>query len=110
MYLNSIHLKGIRDVSASFPAKVWLNHKILKIEKSFKVKNHTLKGFNWGHHEKEAAQLALAICLEIYPSSLALKVYQDFKSEFLLPIQDDSFILFLDMNSFNEKYLKAWQT
>lgn len=109
MHYTSIFLKGIRDITASSTVKVWLNHKILKVDKSYKVKNHSLKGFNWGCHEKEAAQLALAICLEIYPLQIALEVYQYFKTDFLLPIQEDSFILMLDLTNFNDQYLKEWR-
>ena len=99
---TTIHLKAIREVTASFPPKVWLNHKLLKLEKSLKVKTHSLAGFNWGGHEKGASQLALAVCLEIYSPEIALDVYQQFKSDFLLPIQEDSFSLDFDLSVFNK--------
>ncbi len=102
---NSIHLKGIRDVNASSPPKVWLNHKLLQLNKSLKVKSYSVTGFNWGQHEKGAMQLSLAICLEIYPTEVALEVCQYFRSEFLLSIQDDSFILTLDLSTFNEAHV-----
>ncbi len=103
---NSIHLKGIRDVNASSPPKVWLNHKLLKLNKSLKVKSYSVTGFNWGQHEKGAMQLSLAICLEIYPTEVALEVCQQFRSEFLLPIQDDSFSFMLDLSAFNEAHVR----
>ena len=53
---NSIHLKGIRDVNASSLPKVWLNHKLLQLNKSLKVKIYSFTGFNWGQHEKGAMQ------------------------------------------------------
>jgi hypothetical protein len=103
---TAIHLKGIRDVNASSSPKVWLNHKLLKLEKSLKVKTHTLAGFNWGNNEPGARQLALAICLEFYSPEIALEVYYPFKSEFLTPIVDDSFSLDFDLAAFNEAHIR----
>lgn len=103
---NTLHLKGIRDITASSQSKVWLNHKLLKLEKSLKVKSHSLLGFDWGNERKGASQLALAICLEVYPQDIALQVYQAFKEEFLATIQDNSFSLNIDLSAFNEIHVK----
>jgi len=100
---SEISLKGIRSITASSENKVWLDNKLLKFEKSLKVKCHTLAGFDWGNHHAGAAQLALAICLELYPQYPALAAYQDFKSAFISPIRDDSFLLKLDLSAFNAR-------
>jgi uncharacterized protein DUF6166 len=105
---SEISLKGMRSVTASSDNKVWLDNKLLKFEKSLKVKSHTLAGFDWGKREAGAAQLALAICLELYPLDLALAAYQDFKSAFISPIREDSFLMKMDLSAFNARIGELW--
>lgn len=64
---SSIRLCGVSYPSAgSIPPKVWLNDKLLKLEKSLKIRSHSMHGFGWESNTRGAAQLALAICSEIY--------------------------------------------
>ena len=46
---------------------------LLTPEKSLKVREHTLEGFEWGSMSVGAKQLALAILLEHYPKEMAEK-------------------------------------
>ncbi|MBI5914125.1 MAG: hypothetical protein HY842_02015 [Bacteroidetes bacterium] len=105
----TIRLRGIRSVTAFSDNKVWLDHKRLKLGKSLKVKAHSINGFGWGKDEKGAAQLALAICLEIYPPDVAGQVYRHFKSAFLTAIEVDCFDLNLHLTEFNEVHLPVFQ-
>jgi len=100
---SEISLKGVRSITASSDNKVWRDNKLLRFEKSLKVRTHTLAGFNWGNDEAGGAQLALAICLELYPQDFAIAVYHDFKSAFISPIQEDSFLLKIDLSAFNAR-------
>ncbi|MFQ5446106.1 MAG: DUF6166 domain-containing protein [Desulfobacterales bacterium] len=108
VFKSEISLKGMRSITASSENKVWLDNKLLKFEKSLKVKCHTLAGFDWGNHEAGAAQLALAICLELYPRDLALRAYPAFKQAYILPIREDSFLLKMDLTAFNAKIAEPW--
>lgn len=56
--------------------QVWLNGKYLSPSKSQSIFNHSPDGFNWGYGGSGPAQLALAICLELFGSANG---YQDFK-------------------------------
>ena len=71
--------------------KVWINDHLLSPERSQKLVNHSPDGFNWGYGGSGPSQLALAICLLIYPEQKALLVYQDFKREVIssLPLDED---------------------
>lgn len=100
---NTIQLKGVRNVTPSYQPKVWLQNKILKVEKSLKLRSHNIDGFNWGHDRKGALQLALAVCLEIYPEDFALEIYRAFQEEFLSAIHEDGFIITLNLSNFNER-------
>lgn len=60
----TIHkLKGQSDSSGN--RTVWLDGKELKPERSQKKINHSPDGFAWGYGGSGAAQLALAILLEL---------------------------------------------
>lgn len=48
--------------------RVWLNGKEIFPSKSQKVYNHSPDGFNWGYAGSGPAQLALAICIELFGS------------------------------------------
>lgn len=56
-----------------------LNGKPLTPHRSQKIRNHSPDGFNWGYGGSGPAQLALAICLELYGEERARSMYQDFK-------------------------------
>ncbi len=69
--------------------EVWLNHKKLNPKASQKIRNHSPDGFNWGYGGSGPAQLALAICLELYGEEKAGKVYQDFKFKHVAPLPQE---------------------
>jgi hypothetical protein len=56
-----IHLRGHAETNS-----VWLNGKKLSLSKSLKVVNHSPTGFSWGYMGSGCAQLALAICIELF--------------------------------------------
>lgn len=70
---------------------MWINEELLSPEPSQKVVNHSTDGFNWGYGGSGPSQMALAICLLLYPKQRALHEYQDFKREVIsnLPIDQD---------------------
>lgn len=76
-----IHLKANWKTN-----EVWLNGKQLHPEESLKIINHSPDGFNWGYPGSGPAQLALAICLELFGYFKARKVYQDFKWKYITPL------------------------
>lgn len=59
--------------------EVWLNGKPLNPTKSQLVRNHSPDGFAWGYGGSGPAQLALAICIELFGQYRATQFYQDFK-------------------------------
>jgi Family of unknown function (DUF6166) len=81
MYTGKIvndDVEGISDVDRV------IDHdgKVLSLDASLKIVNHSPTGFNWGYEGSGPAQLALAICLEHLngDKQYALAVYQEFKS------------------------------
>lgn len=105
---NTIRLRGVRTATNSFDNKAWLDNTLLKLEKSLKVKAHYHRGFNWGSDEKGGLQLALAICLELYPIEVAKKVYPAFHRAFLALIQEDGFDVTIDLTLFNQQVVEVW--
>lgn len=73
-----IHLRGEPK-----DKDVWLNGKKLSLLKSVKIRNHSPTGFNWGYGGSGPAQLALAVCLDLYPEMIARMIYQEFKREYI---------------------------
>lgn len=69
---------------------VTINGKLLDLEKSLKVRNHSPTGFAWGYPGSGPAQLALAILLEFMAPDNALKAYQEFKVDVLLYLDSGS--------------------
>ncbi len=103
---SSIRLRGVSYPSAAaIPPKVWLNAKLLKLDKSLKIKSHSIDGFGWGNNARGAAQLALAICSELYSEALALQVAPYFRAMFLDKIEGENFDLNLNLDAFNEECL-----
>ena len=105
---SAIYLKGVRYSSTYSQNKVWLDNKYLNPGKSLKVKTHSNAGFNWGDDEKGAAQLALAICLELYPLEVAKEIYLDFNSEFIQSLKGDTLEVTLNIAAFNDSYAEPW--
>ena len=81
-----IVLKG--DIETN---EVWMFGEKLDLKKSLKLRNHSPSGFCWGYGGSGPSQLALAICLEIYPEDEALSKYQDFKKKYIATIPMKSF-------------------
>jgi hypothetical protein len=50
----------------------------LRIEPSQAVRLHS-ESFEWGYSGSGPAQLALAICLDVFSKEVAVSIYQDFK-------------------------------
>ena len=73
--------------------RVWLDGKELFPDRSQKVINHSPDGFAWGYGGSGAAQLALAICLEIYSNdeSKAIGNYQGFKWDVIAKLPESDF-------------------
>jgi hypothetical protein len=67
--------------------------KVLDLEASLRVVNHSPTGFCWGYNGSGPAQLALAILLDHLNGdrAYALSIYQDFKDKVIarLPIDED---------------------
>lgn len=101
----SIQLKGIRYPRNTHPTKVWLNNSLLKPDKSLRLRHHSTARFGWGKDVNGANQMALAICLEIYPKEVATRIYMAFRDEFILPILEESFILTFELSEFHEKHV-----
>jgi hypothetical protein len=102
---RSVHLKGVRYPRNTYPTKVWLNNNLLKPDKSLRLRHHSTARFSWGEDVNGASQLALAICLELYPKEVAIEVYMAFRDEYILPIKEDGFILEFDLSGFHERHL-----
>ncbi len=66
-------------LKGEYPSRdVYLDDNYLSPNRSQKVYNHSPDGFNWGYCGSGPAQLALAICLEVFGSSeVALNSYRD---------------------------------
>lgn len=62
---------------------VKLNGQPLSPAESLRVVNHSPDGFNWGYSGSGPAQLALAVCIELYGIPLAQRIYQKFKQWFI---------------------------
>lgn len=58
---------------------VLLNGKKLDPKRSQMIINHSPDGFNWGYGGSGPAQLALAVCIQLFGVTRALTVYQGFK-------------------------------
>lgn len=89
MYTGKIMNDGeIKDVDRI----VAHNGKILSLDASLKVVNHSPTGFCWGYCGSGPAQLALAIMLEHFggDKQAALSMYQDFKFKVIAGLPMDS--------------------
>lgn len=91
--------------------RVWLNGKEVSPTKSQGVSNHSPDGFNWGYGGSGPAQLALAICLELWPLTFKERKfgplpfdYQDFKFKYIATLPRTDFDVEIEIdNSFNPK-------
>lgn len=70
--------------------EIRINGSLLFPNESFKYRNHSPDGFNWGYSGSGPAQLALAMLLKFLPVDVALSHYQTFKAEVVagFPMKD----------------------
>jgi len=69
--------------------EAYLDGEYLSPKHSQKVYNHSPDGLNVGYCGSGPAQLALAICLELMGKDEALKIYQEFKRNFIAGLPQD---------------------
>ena len=91
---TKFHLRG--EIQSG---RVWLNHKELHPTRSQNLINHSPDGFSWGYNGSGPAQLALAICLELFGQKVAKQIYQDFKFQLISNI---------DQTDFSEHFIWEW--
>ncbi len=85
-----------------------LNGQALTRAKSQQVRNHSPDGFNHGYGGSGPAQLALAICLELFGQAAAERVYQQFKWDHIATLghhgqgeaQHEDFSVLLDVSKY----------
>lgn len=80
--------------------RVWLNGKKLSPSKSQKYYNHSPDGFAWSYHGSGAAQLALAICIELNMQML----YQEFKRLYIAKLPASDFDMHIDITEYAEMH------
>lgn len=81
--------------------RLYVDGKLLDLEESLKVRNHSPTGFEWGYGGSGPAQSALAICLKILPQRwMAEALYQSFKFRFVSCWKADAFEVVIDITDF----------
>lgn len=71
--------------------RVWLFGEELFPGKSQRLRNHSADGFAWGYGGSGPSLLALAICLKLFDTEIALAVYQDFKWKYISVLHQSDF-------------------
>jgi hypothetical protein len=73
--------------------EVFIDGVRLDEKKSQAVYNHSPDGFSWGYSGSGPAQLALALCLHITFGDMdsSLRMYQDFKRQFIASMPGGDF-------------------
>ncbi len=90
---------GVYDDATERFGPVTINGKRLDPRRSQYLRNHSPDGFAWGYGGSGPSQLALAILLEVTDSpDVALRHYQDFKWEFIAPIETSSVPLDIEVD------------
>lgn len=83
--------------------EVWLNGKKLSLKRSLQVVNKSPTGFSWGYGGSGPAQLAAAICLELYgKQDFKKSLYQDFRADHIdnLPQTDFETEIEVDLSQY----------
>lgn len=62
----------------------------LALQPSLALKGYSKAGYNWGYSGSGPAQAALAILLDCFDKERAIKFYQVFKWDFLVPLAKES--------------------
>lgn len=78
------------NVELKHPGQLIIDGKRISPARSQKIRNHSPDGFAWGYGGSGPSQLALAILLELTDEIFAALNYQDFKWEFIAPIDKNS--------------------
>jgi hypothetical protein len=73
--------------------QVWIDGREVHPERSMGVRRHSPDGFSWGDGGSGAAQLALALLLELTHEDLALLWYQDVKWHIVARLAQEDFII-----------------
>lgn len=84
--------------------QVLLNGLKLDPAESQKIRNHSPDGFNWGYQGSGPAQLALAICIELYGVEVAKGIYQRFKSRYIATLPQEDFAKQITIAPFSDPY------
>jgi hypothetical protein len=81
-----------------------LNDQKLSARRSQQVYNHSPNGFEHGYEGSGPAQLALAICLELFGRNKVFSIYQDFKREHIATLDPnaETFTVTLDVSKYAE--------
>lgn len=91
-----------------------LNGKKLVPYNSQQIINHSPDGFNHGYEGSGPAQLALAICLELFGRKPALHLYQEFKRRHIAGLghggkgeaQQEHFVVMLDVSEYADRAIE----
>ena len=77
----------------------YLGGKRLSLAESLKVRDHSPAGFFHGYLGSGPSQLALAVCLKLYPRQVAETVYHFFKEEYiaLIPKEKEKFSIVMEV-------------
>jgi hypothetical protein len=73
--------------------QVWIGGREVLPDRSVRVRNHSPDGFSWGDGGGGAAQLALALLLELTHEALALLWYEDVQSHIVARLARDDFVI-----------------
>lgn len=108
--MKKMNIRGIRENN-----RIQINGMELSPNKSQNIMNHSPDGFAWGYSGSGPAQLALAICLEVYEEPKALAFYQLIKTNLVgrLPQADFSIAIWMDEDEplvfFEDPPVKSYQ-
>ena len=89
---------------------IWLNGTQLTPEQSQQIYKHSSNGFDWGHSGDGAAQLSLAILLEITKNKkVSLILHHLFKNDFIIYLPKSDFEISIKIGSWlNSNLIAAW--
>ena len=76
----------------------YLNDARLSLEESLRVRDHSPAGFNHGYQGSGPSQLALAVCLKLYPRQVAEVVYHFFKDDYIAGIPKEKEDVSISLN------------
>jgi len=89
---DEVSFHGLR-VFGEASAAMTLNNHVLPLPLRLDLFNHSPTGFEWGYGGSGPAQLALAICSQLFGDEQALKCYQTVKDRLFVGLQRDAWTL-----------------